>query len=82
MPKYRKMLNDINAPYLQSLMRLIETQSKITLANWYTGYAEEHILSIYEKSYPNDNRPRNTLTAACERRFLRPLVAVFIPPPA
>ena len=28
MPKYRKMLSDIDAPYLQSLMRLIETQSK------------------------------------------------------
>jgi len=28
MPKYRKMLNDIDAPYIQSLMRLIETQSK------------------------------------------------------
>ncbi|MDR0794857.1 MAG: hypothetical protein LBE79_02205 [Tannerella sp.] len=34
MKKYRKMLSDINAPYLQSLMKLIETQSKTTLANW------------------------------------------------
>lgn len=64
MPKYRKMLNDINAPYLQSLMRLIETQSKMTLAGWCIDYAEEHILPIYEKSYPNDSRPRNALIAA------------------
>jgi hypothetical protein len=34
MKKYRKMLSDINAPYLQSLMKLIETQSKTTLAHW------------------------------------------------
>lgn len=66
MPKYRKMLNNINAPYLQSLMRLIETQSKETLANWCIDYAEEHILSIYEKSCPDDIRPRSALTAARE----------------
>lgn len=64
MAKYRKMLNDINAPYLQSLMRLIETQSKTTLANWCIDYAEEHILPIYEQRRPGDNRPRNALTAA------------------
>lgn len=64
MPKYRKMLNDINAPYLQSLMRLIETQSKTTLANWCIDYAEKHILPIYEKAYPGDDRPGNALTAA------------------
>lgn len=64
MPKYRKMLSDINATYLQSLMRLIETQSKKTLANWCIDYAEGHILPIYEKSYPGDNRPRNALDAA------------------
>jgi len=58
------MLNDINATYLQSLMRLIETQSKTTLANWCIDYTELHILPIYEKTYPNDNRPRSTLTAA------------------
>jgi len=64
MSKARKMLSDINAPYLQSLMRLIETQSKTTLANWCIGYAEENILEIYEKTYPGDDRPRSALTAA------------------
>jgi len=66
MPKYRKMLNDINAPYLQSLMRLIETQSKTTLAGWSIDYARTNILPIYEKPYPGDARPEHALTAAEE----------------
>ncbi|MDR2721867.1 MAG: hypothetical protein LBB35_03255 [Coriobacteriaceae bacterium] len=66
MPKYRKMLNDIEAPYMQSLMRLIETQSKSTLANWCISYADERILPIYEKTYPNDGRCKHALDAAKE----------------
>ena len=66
MPKYRKMLSDVNAPYLQSLMRLIETQSKTTLANWSIDYAEAHILPIYEKHMSGDTRPRRALDAAKE----------------
>lgn len=64
MAKYRKMLNDWQAPYIQSLMRQIETQSKITLASWCIDYAEEHILPIYESAYTNDPRLRDTLNAA------------------
>jgi len=64
MAKYRKMLNNWKAPYIQSLMRLIETQSKTTLANWCISYAEEHILPIYESAYPSDFRLRDTLKAA------------------
>lgn len=64
MEKYRKMLNDWKAPYIQSLMRLIETQSKTTLANWCIGYAKERILPIYERDYPADARPRDTLEGA------------------
>ena len=64
MPKYRKMLSDIDAPYLQSLMRLIETQSKTTLANWCLAYARAHIWPLYEKSCPGDDRPRHALDAA------------------
>lgn len=64
MPRYRKMLNDINAPYLQSMMRLIETQSKTTLANWCIDYAEANILPIYASAYPDDHRPLNALNAA------------------
>jgi len=66
MPKSRKMLSDINAPYLQSLMRLIGTQSKVTLANWAIDYARARILPIYEKAYPDDTRCRRALDAACE----------------
>ena len=66
MPKYRKMLSDINAPYLQSLMNLIETQNKITLANWCLDYTEAHILPIYEKYISGDNRPRHAIAAARE----------------
>jgi len=66
MKKYRKMLNDINAPYLQSLMRLIETQSKITLASWSIDYAKKYIFPIYNKEYPEDMRPMNALDAAGE----------------
>lgn len=64
--KYRKMLNDWNAPYIQSLVRMIETQSKPTLANWCLDYGETHILPIYQKAYPGDNRPAHTIAAARE----------------
>lgn len=66
MPKPRKMLSDWNAPYIQSLVKLIETQSKTTLANWCISYAEEHILPVYEKHCPNDGRPQNALKAGCK----------------
>lgn len=64
MPKPRKMLSDIEAPYVQSLMRLIETQSKTTLANWCVSYAAVHLLPIVEKAFPDDARPRAALEAA------------------
>lgn len=64
MPKPRKMLGDWTAPYIQSLMRLIETQSKATIANWCVSYAAEHILPVYEKSFPEDARPIAALNAA------------------
>jgi len=64
MKKYRKMLIDINAPYLQSLMLLIETQGKTTLANWALDYAEARMLPIYEKHCPGDSRPHHALEAA------------------
>ena len=64
MPKPRKMLTDYNAPYIQSLMRLIETQSKETIANWCVDYAALHLLPIWEKTFPDDSRPKAALTAA------------------
>ena len=64
MPKPCKMLCDLEAPYTQSLMRLIETQSKATLANWALDYAERHYLPIYAAHFPQDSRPREALAAA------------------
>ncbi len=66
MPKARKMLSDWEAPYIQSLVKLIETQSKSTLAHWAVDYAELVILPLWNKSYPDDQRPQNALNAARE----------------
>lgn len=52
MPKARKMLSDWNAPYIQALMKLIETQSKSTLAHWAVDYAEQIILPLWSKHSP------------------------------
>lgn len=66
MSKTRKMLSDWNAPYIQSLMKLIETQSKTTLATWAIDYSERVILPLWSKYYPYDLRPQNALNAAHE----------------
>lgn len=49
MAKLRKMLGSLEDPNIVSLMSLIETQSKTTLANWAITYAEDNFLKIYEK---------------------------------
>ena len=64
MAKPRKMLSDWRAPYIQSLMRLIETQSKTTLANWAVDYSRSVILPLWYKSHPDDDRPEAALDAA------------------
>lgn len=64
MPKIRKMLSNWEVPYIQSLMKLIETQSKVTLANWAVDYSEQVILPMWSKCYPEDLRPQNALNAA------------------
>lgn len=64
MPKLRKMLGAADSPYIVSLMRLIETQSKATITNWCIDYAEQYILPIYLKYYPDDFRPHHALQAA------------------
>lgn len=66
MPKARKMLSDWDASYIQSLVKLIETQSKATLAYWAVDYAEQVILPLWSKYYPNDLRPQNALKVARE----------------
>lgn len=66
MPKARKMLSDWNAPYIQSLIKLIETQSKTTLAYWAVDYAERVILPLWNSYNSDDLRPYNALNAARE----------------
>lgn len=64
MPKPRKMLSDWDAAYLQPLVKLIETQSKATLADWAVTYAERVLLPLWSKEYPGDLRPQEALCAA------------------
>lgn len=64
MKKLRKMLGKYDDDYIVELMRLIETQSKETIAKWCMDYAEKVILPIYKKYYPNDNRPKMALDAS------------------
>ncbi|NLW11231.1 MAG: hypothetical protein GX028_04350 [Clostridiaceae bacterium] len=69
MAKRKKMLSDMNASYIQSLMRLIETQSKTTLVRWAIDYAQEYLLPLFEKyteksDLPADIRPYQALMAA------------------
>ncbi|WP_291649726.1 putative immunity protein [Clostridium sp.] len=66
MSKVRKMLGKADSPYIVSLMRLIETQSKNTIVKWCNDYAREHVLPIYEKDYPEDSRLKNSLNAVNE----------------
>ena len=66
MPKARKMLSNWDALYIQSLVKLIETQSKTTLVIWAVDYAERFILPLWSKYYPEDLRPQNALNAARE----------------
>lgn len=66
MAKLRKMLGAADSPYIVSLMRLIETQSKATIASWCMDYCEAHILPIFEKHCPGDDRPRRAIAAARE----------------
>ncbi len=68
MRKPRKMLGKADSPYIISLMRTIETQSKSTIANWCINYAEAYILPVFEKACPGDSRPRMALDAS--RRWL------------
>ncbi len=64
--KARKMLNDWEAPYIQALVRQIESQSKVTLANWALDYATLVLLPLWTKHCPQDQRPERALLAARE----------------
>jgi len=62
--KYRKMLTDWQASYIQSLFRLIETQSKATIVTWCVDYAELRLLPIYQAACLGDPRPAEAIRAA------------------
>ncbi len=64
MSKPRKMLGAADSPAVLSLMQLIETQSKATIARWCLDYAETVILPIYQKRRPRDDRPLQAIQAA------------------
>lgn len=60
----RKTLGSRGSPYIQPLAQLLAAQDKTTVASWCIGYAQEHLLPIYETAYPGDARPRHALAAA------------------
>lgn len=64
MTTYRKMLNDWEAPYLQPLIRLVETQSKETILHWVISYCEEVMLGLWNRYKPDDLRPQSAIQAA------------------
>lgn len=66
MAKLRKMLGSVEDPRVADMMRMIETQSKATLAHWAVSYAEEHFLDIYERVYPEDSRLKRLISSAKE----------------
>lgn len=68
MPNARKMLSNWEAPYIQALVKAIETQSKETLAHWAVDYAGKVLLPIWKKYDPEDTRPEAALNSA--RRWL------------
>jgi hypothetical protein len=62
--KPRKTLCYSDAPYIASLTRLIETQSKPTIIRWCVDYAERYYLPIWEKHFPDDRTPHIALETA------------------
>lgn len=60
------MLSDWQAPYIQALVRQIETQGKPTLIRWAVDYAGETLLPLWIKHHPGDTRPQAALNAARE----------------
>jgi hypothetical protein len=62
--KLRKMLGAADSPWILSLMKALDGQSKTTIAKWCMDYCEAHILPIFEKHCPNDSRPRMAIMAS------------------
>ena len=64
MAKLRKMLGSPDSPYIISLMRLIETQSKHTISSWAVSYTQQVMLPIYEKSALKSDCVKSALETA------------------
>ena len=65
MSKLRKLLGDVEWPECAALMRLIETQSKKTLASWAISYAKASYLPIFAEACPQNQRLEE-IVADCE----------------
>ena len=63
MAKLRKMFGSAESPYILDLMKLIETQSNLTIANWYVNYVKNEIVPIYEKAYPKEESIKEAMRA-------------------
>ncbi len=66
MAKLRKMLGDIKSDECINLMKLIETQSHRTLADWAIMYAEENYLDIFLEYFPEDVSLKSAIAACGE----------------
>ncbi|MDN6271510.1 MAG: hypothetical protein L0J23_02365 [Bifidobacterium crudilactis] len=64
--KLRKTYGGVNAPSVVALMRLIETQGKMTVANWMLDYAEREMLPLFARHCPGDARPAHAIAASRE----------------
>ncbi|MDR2253303.1 MAG: hypothetical protein LBD97_05490 [Bifidobacteriaceae bacterium] len=60
----RKTLLSVDSPEIVALMRIMETQSKATVAAWAVTYAQDHYLPLYGATRPCDTRPAAALAAA------------------
>jgi hypothetical protein len=64
MKKLRKLFGKPDDKHIIDLMKLIESQSKETIAKWCLDYAENEILPIFKKHCPDDHRPKMALDAS------------------
>jgi hypothetical protein len=62
--RLRKTFGEATSPSTVALMRLIETQSKVTVVNWTLDYAEQKVLPLFAKRCPDDGRPAHAIAAA------------------
>lgn len=64
MATYRKILSNLEAPYLLELRKLVQSQSKSTLIQWAVNYSDQVMIPLWQKYYPDDHRPMEALEVA------------------